>query len=283
MSVLNILVARRTHLSDSSRKVADWIIAHPAQAVLLTSQALAAQAEVSQSSIVKFTQKLGFRGYSDFKLALTEDLARKQALQTTPLHSNILLDDPLAVIAQKLVQAKTDAMFQTTNALSLEACYEAVSWIDQASRVQVLGIGGSALTAKDLSYKLLKLGITALSEQDSHVQIATARTLTEQDVQIVISFSGDRKEMLVAADAAKQKGARVIALTSTRKNKLRAMADLVFDTVADESQHRSSSIASRTAQNVITDLLFITLVQQRDESARKLIDDISSDIRLILK
>ncbi|MCG6229398.1 XRE family transcriptional regulator, partial [Vibrio furnissii] len=40
--------------------------------------------------------------------------------------------------------------------------------------------------------------------------------------------------------------------------------------------------ASRTAQNVITDLLFIILVQQRDDSARQLISDISTDIKQIL-
>ncbi|RZQ24987.1 SIS domain-containing protein [Vibrio vulnificus] len=282
MSVINKIVARRTHLSQSGRVIGDWIVENAEKAAQLTSQELAEQAQVSQSSIVKFTQRLGFKGYSAFKLALTEEIGRKQAMQVTPLHSDILADDPLAVIAQKLVKAKTDAMFQTTNALSYEACHQAVQWLSEARRVQIVGIGGSALTAKDLSYKLLKLGITTLAEQDSHVQIAVARTLSEQDVQIAISFSGERKEILVAAEAAKEQGAKVIALSSPKKSRLRQIADMTFDTIADETEHRSSAIASRSAQNVITDLLFIILVQLRDESARQMISDISSDIRQIL-
>ncbi|HAS6305709.1 TPA: SIS domain-containing protein [Vibrio vulnificus] len=282
MSVINKIVARRTHLSQSGRVIGDWIVENAEKAAQLTSQELAEQAKVSQSSIVKFTQRLGFKGYSAFKLALTEEIGRKQAMQTTPLHSDILADDPLAVIAQKLIKAKTDAMFQTTNALSYEACHQAVQWLSEARRVQIVGIGGSALTAKDLSYKLLKLGITTLAEQDSHVQIAVARTLSEQDVQIAISFSGERKEILVAAEAAKEQGAKVIALSSPKKSRLRQIADMTFDTIADETEHRSSAIASRSAQNVITDLLFIILVQLRDESARQMISDISSDIRQIL-
>ncbi|MBE3670367.1 XRE family transcriptional regulator [Vibrio navarrensis] len=281
MSVINKIVARRTQLSQSGRLIGDWIVENAEKAAQLTSQELAEQAQVSQSSIVKFTQRLGFKGYSAFKLALTEEIGRKQAMQATPLHSDILADDPLAVIAQKLIKAKTDAMFQTTNALSYEACHQAVQWLSEARRVQIAGIGGSALTAKDLSYKLLKLGITTLAEQDSHVQIAVARTLSEQDVQIVISFSGERKEILVAAEAAKEQGAKVIALSSPKKNRLRQIADMTFDTIADETEHRSSAIASRSAQNVITDLLFISLVQLRDESARQMISDISSDIRHI--
>ncbi|EJK2114101.1 SIS domain-containing protein [Vibrio navarrensis] len=281
MSVINKIVARRTQLSQSGRVIGDWIVENAEKAAQLTSQELAEQAQVSQSSIVKFTQRLGFKGYSAFKLALTEEIGRKQAMQTTPLHSDILADDPLAVIAQKLIKAKTDAMFQTTNALSYEACHQAVQWLSEARRVQIVGIGGSALTAKDLSYKLLKLGITTLAEQDSHVQIAVARTLSEQDVQIVISFSGERKEILVAAEAAKEQGAKVIALSSPKKSRLRQIADMTFDTIADETEHRSSAIASRSAQNVITDLLFISLVQFLDESARQMISDISSDIRQI--
>ncbi|EKA5634550.1 SIS domain-containing protein [Vibrio navarrensis] len=281
MSVINKIVARRTQLSQSGRVIGDWIVENAEKAAQLTSQELAEQAQVSQSSIVKFTQRLGFKGYSAFKLALTEEIGRKQAMQATPLHSDILADDPLAVIAQKLIKAKTDAMFQTTNALSYEACHQAVQWLSEARRVQIVGIGGSALTAKDLSYKLLKLGITTLAEQDSHVQIAVARTLSEQDVQIVISFSGERKEILVAAEAAKEQGAKVIALSSPKKSRLRQIADMTFDTIADETEHRSSAIASRSAQNVITDLLFISLVQFLDESARQMISDISSDIRQI--
>ncbi|EKO5173843.1 SIS domain-containing protein [Vibrio vulnificus] len=282
MSVINKIVARRTQLSQSGRVIGDWIVENAEKTAQLTSQELAEQAQVSQSSIVKFTQRLGFKGYSAFKLALTEEIGRKQAMQATPLHSDILADDPLAVIAQKLIKAKTDAMFQTTNALSYEACHQAVQWLSEARRVQIVGIGGSALTAKDLSYKLLKLGITTLAEQDSHVQIAVARTLSEQDVQIAISFSGERKEILVAAEAAKEQGAKVIALSSPKKSRLRQIADMTFDTIADETEHRSSAIASRSAQNVITDLLFIILVQLRDESARQMISDISSDIRQIL-
>lgn len=278
MSVFHKMMKQRESFSISGRKIIDWINHHPELACHSTSQEMADFIEVSQSSIVKLTQKLGYKGYSQFKLAINEDLIRRNSAQVTPLHHDILSDDPLTVIAQKLVQTKIDAMVNTTNALSMEVCDQAIRWIDAAQRVQIVGIGGSALTAKDLSYKLLKLGVTALTESDTHVQVAVARILTPQDVQIVISFSGDRKEVLLAAETAKQQGAKVIALTSPKSSKLRKIADLCFDTMADESENRSSSIASRTAQNVITDLLFIHLIQYKEDIARVLIDEIRSDV-----
>lgn len=65
MSVLQRIVSRRTQLSESGRQIGDWVLANAAQAAAMTSQDLAAWANVSQSSIVKFTQRLGFKGYSN--------------------------------------------------------------------------------------------------------------------------------------------------------------------------------------------------------------------------
>ncbi len=274
-SVTNRIMAGRTRLSASSVKVADWVITNTEMAATLTSQELADRVGVSQSCIVKFTQKIGFKGYGQFKLALSEEIGRKRANQDAPLHSNILSEDSTAIILQKLVKFKTDALFQTTNALSVENFEQAVNLIDQSQRVQIVGLGASALSGKDLGYKLLKLGITAIAESDSHAQIAIARTLTPQDVQIVISFSGNTKESIVAASAAKEKGAQVIALSSPRKSYLRDLADLNLDTIADELQNRASSIAARTAQNVITDALFVALVKKRGGAGQEMIDDIA--------
>lgn len=137
----------------------------------MTSQDLAAWANVSQSSIVKFTQRLGFKGYSEFKLALTEELGRKQVMVNQPLHSNILADDPVAVIAQKLVQTKTEAMFHTTNALRLDEFSEAISWIQQAVRYR-----SSGLVAQHWSPKISHLSCSSSALPRSRSKIAMCRS-----------------------------------------------------------------------------------------------------------
>ncbi len=73
------------------------------------------------------------------------------------------------------------------------------------------------------------------------------------------------------AELAKRNGATLIAVTSFRQTQLRQMADMVLDTLAEENELRISSISSRTAQNTITDILFLGLVQRRDEWAWALI------------
>ncbi|GGK22412.1 SIS domain-containing protein [Aliivibrio fischeri] len=283
MNILEKIQNQRSNLSSNGIKILDFILDDPASISSYSSQALAAKVGVSQSSIVKLTQRLGFKGFTAFKLAIIEDLGRKQAIlePERPIHNKINSDDSSLTIAQKLVQEKTHALIATTNAINFSEFELITTLLNQAQRIQIVGIGGSALTAKDLAFKLLKIGMTALTEQDSHVQIATANTLTKQDVQIVISYSGSRKEILMAAQTAMDKGATVIALTSTKKSPLRKLANFCIDTIADERQFRSSSISSRTAQNVITDLLFMTLLQIKSDKAKLLIDEISSTMNRI--
>ncbi|MGN2673297.1 SIS domain-containing protein [Aliivibrio fischeri] len=283
MNILEKIQNQRSNLSSNGIKILDFILDDPTSISSYSSQALAAKVGVSQSSIVKLTQRLGFKGFTAFKLAIIEDLGRKQAIlePERPIHNKINSDDSSLTIAQKLVQEKTHALIATTNAINFSEFELVTTLLNQAQRIQIVGIGGSALTAKDLAFKLLKIGMTALTEQDSHVQIATANTLTKQDVQIVISYSGSRKEILMAAQTAMDKGATVIALTSTKKSPLRKLANFCIDTIADERQFRSSSISSRTAQNVITDLLFMTLLQIKSDKAKLLIDEISSTMNRI--
>ena len=88
---------------------------------------------------------------------------------------------------------------------------------------------------------------------------------------MVLSFSGKRKDMLVTAATAKKQNATLIAITGNRQSPLAKMADYVLDTVAEENEWRSSSISSRTAQNTVTDLLFMALLQRREEQARRLV------------
>ena len=281
MSVTHKVLLSREKLSPNGKKIADWIVTDPSKVIPLTSQELAKQINVSQSSIIKFSQKLGFDGFSQFKRSLIEELSRKSAIQHTPLHTNISTSDSTSTMLQKLIKAKSEAIFQTSNALANGEFDLVVDLINKAQRVHIVGMGGSALTGKDLAYKLLKLGIAVTSEFDSHVQIGIARTLSPDDIQIVISFMGETKEINAAVEAAKERGVQVIALTSPIPSELRSLADICLDTIADELQHRASSMIARTAQNVITDALFISLVKQRGDSGQEMIQDIASHIKLL--
>lgn len=193
-------------LAQNDRKLADFLLENPEQARHLSSQKLAQMAGVSQSGVVKFAQKLGYKGFPALKLALSEVVATPQA--AVKVHNQILSTDGLKTVGEKLLAEKQAALRATLDINSEERLLMALEMLKNARRVILLGIGASGLVAKDLSYKLLKIGIMAVAEADMHVQLATVQAMSPQDLLLAISFSGERREVNLAAEEARAAGAR---------------------------------------------------------------------------
>lgn len=249
--------------SPNEQRIADFILKYPQRVKSASSKCLANEIQVSQSAIIKFTQKLGIAKFSEFKLALSEALIRQENDTITHLHDNITDKDDLSVIAHKLFLEKQQALKDSITINPPDKLSDVIDCLLYAKRIQLMGIGNSALVAKDFFYKLTKIGLSVLTEIDTHAQLAISQSLDQQDVLFVISFSGAHREILLASQRAKSRNVKVIALTSLTVNTLHTLADHLLYSVADESIFRSSSIASRTAQHAVTDLLFMGLVQKR--------------------
>ena len=113
----------------------------------------------------------------------------------------------------------------------------------------------------------MKIGIHAVAEQDMHALLATVQAMTPEDVLLAISYSGERREINLAADEALNAGAKILAITGFTPNALQQRASLCLYTIAEEQATRSAAISSTSAQMMLTDLLFMALVQQDLENA----------------
>ncbi|EKN6260619.1 MurR/RpiR family transcriptional regulator [Yersinia enterocolitica] len=265
-------------LAQNDRKLADFLLSNPEQARHLSSQKLAQQTGVSQSAVVKFAQKLGYKGFPALKQALSEIVAAPE--QAVTLHNQILSTDSLKTVGEKLLAEKAAALRATLDINSEQRLTDALDMLRSARRVILTGLGASGLVAKDLAYKLLKIGVMAVSETDMHAQLAAVQALDSRDLLLAISFSGERREINLAAEEAQRCGAKVLALTSFTPNSLQQRADHCLYTISEEPAIRSAAISSSTAQYALTDLLFMAMIQQDLESAQ---DHIKHSAALVKK
>ncbi|MGP4806442.1 MurR/RpiR family transcriptional regulator [Agrobacterium cavarae] len=260
MSVLKVIQAKLEFMTDAERQIGQFIVDDPDRMVQLSSAELAAATGRSQSSVVKFSQKIGYDGYQQLKLAVTKAKAQEWRVPSGMIHGTIDAGDNFVTIQQKLVASKVSAMQQTMEVNAEDAVTAAVSALAAARRIHLAGIGASSLVARDFSYKLLKLGLVALMDRDPHVQMANAASLNNRDVLFAISHSGSTNETIRLAELAKKGGATVVTLTGLHGNRLSQIADITLHTVADEERVRSSAITSRDAQLAICDLVFLLLI-----------------------
>lgn len=267
MNCLISIRQRYPQLAQSDRKLADFILAQPDLARHLSSQQLASQAGVSQSSVVKFAQKLGFKGFPALKLALSEALASNANPHSVPVHNQICGDDPLRLVGEKLIKDNVAAMHASLDVNSEDKLLETIALLRGARRIVLTGIGASGLVARNFSWKLMKIGVNAVAELDMHALLATVQAMTGDDLLLAISYSGARREINLAADETLRVGGKVLAITGFSPNALQQRATHCLYTIAEEQATRSAAISSTSAQMMLTDLLFMGLVQQDLENA----------------
>ena len=266
MSVLKKINAKLDGMAPGDREIGQYIVDNPDQMLRLSTAALAAEIGRSQSSVVKFSQKLGYASYQELKLAVSEAKAQEWQVPAGVIHGSIEVGDSYQVILKKLVGSKLLSIQRTVAANTERIISRALELLDGARRIHLVGVGASSLVARDFSYKLMKLGRNVLHDSDSHIQMANAATLGPGDVLFALSYSGASIETLRIAELARKRGTMVIAVTGLHDNPLSRVADIRLFTIADEERARSSSITARDAQLTLTDLLFILLVQKQPDA-----------------
>jgi len=264
MSTFVKIKALKSSLSSSESKIAEFVLNSSNAVRDLSSQELAKVTGVSQSSIIKFCQKLGYKGYPTFKLAIIDSLSR--GALDTPLHGEIKLNDSLSQIAEKLLNSKMSVLSETKKLNENAPFEQAVALIKGAKRIVICGLGGSALVGLDFASKLQKLGMPAIASSDVHAQLAYVTTFSKDDLVFAISESGATREIVAITQQAKDNHCKIISLTKYGITPVSDISDINLYSVAENESVRLSSILARTAQEFVIDILFIALTQSSKQS-----------------
>ncbi len=194
---------------NEQKIAADFLRANVSELKSVSSRKMAKLLGISQSSIVKFAQKLGAQGFTELRMALIgEYSASREKTNATALHlhSSITSDDSLEVIARKLNREKELALEQTCALFDYARLQKIIEAISKAPFIQITGLGGSALVGRDLSFKLMKIGYRVACEADTHVQATVSQALKKGDVQIAISTAAVKRDCLVRRGSTKAGG-----------------------------------------------------------------------------
>ena len=252
-----ILHLRSTYptLRPAEKRLADVILHNPEKVVHLSITELACRANVSDTTIVKFCKRLGYKGYQEFKILLAQDVVVKHV----PVYGQIEVEDEVGTIKEKIFQANIKALQDTVQVLNTRALEAAVEVISGAREIHFYGMGASGIVALDAEQKFSRIGLRASAFVDWHMQITRASLLTPDDVAVGVSYSGDTRETVKSLETARQAGAFAIAVTNYSTSDIVKVADLVLLTASQEEIFRYGAISSRIAQLSAIDALFIAV------------------------
>ena len=136
--------AERDQMSAIERRIADFILAEAHLLRDYSSQQLANALKISQSSVVKFSQKLGFKGYPDLKYSIGDSIARGDG---EPPNGNAapIRDDPHSALAESLRHSELPGPHGKTRLINpstkVDANAEAIGRAGKRSNIIGLGEG----------------------------------------------------------------------------------------------------------------------------------------------
>lgn len=250
----------------AERKLADFVLANQDTVAYQSISELAANCAVAEATVSRFCRRLGYKGYSEFKLAAANAAVRHKA--DNPLSGEILAEDSLKDVCRKLYTAETEAMAQTMEVLKLDAVARGADLLEQAKRVYCMGQGGSMLLASEAAHLFSTVSNKFSAVGDSHTQAITAALMDEEDVILFFSYSGSTKVMMETLTEAKERGGKVILITRFPNSPGAAMSDVVLQCGANENPLQSGSVAARIAQMFLIDILFSEYSRRDLDEAR---------------
>ncbi|NGQ94896.1 MurR/RpiR family transcriptional regulator [Brevibacillus sp. SYP-B805] len=248
-------------LKPSERRVAEFILANPEQVVHLSVQKLAELSGVSEATVIRLARSLNMKGYQELKLRIAGDLT-KQSAAAGGSYQEIMIQGSVESIIQSVSWNNIQSIQDTISVLSVEEVQKAADALSRARKIDVYGVGASAVIAADIKQKFSRINLWCEAYSDFHAQLTSAVSLTPQDVAIGISYSGQTEDIIQSLTEARKQGATVITLTKFGPSPVAELADIRLFTSTVEKSIRSGAMASRIAQLNVIDILFITMISK---------------------
>lgn len=254
-------------LTSSEKKIGEYILKNPKEIYKLSASELANLTETSSASVVRFSKKLGFDGFQEFKIELAkEDIKEKSQEQE---YEYIDTDDSVKDVILKIGKKNIKTIDETLQLIDEDQVEDAINSILVAKNIYLFGVGVSALVAMDLQYKLMRINKNVFMYMDSHMQLSSAARINSEDLAIAISHTGKTKEVYKSLLKAKEKGAKCISITKYGNNPISDISHIKLKIPNVEKDLRVGAISSRIAQLTLIDILFIGVAKNNFEEVEK--------------
>jgi DNA-binding MurR/RpiR family transcriptional regulator len=205
--------SRYNSLPKNHRKIADYFINNFDKIPFLNVQELSENTGASVASIVRFSQRAGYKGFSDLRDSITDSLQKGMHNgEIFPLLEKRKIDDDLLT---EVANLDIKNINDTLNMIERKSFNYVIERISSAEKVLTGGLGISYLLAEILAYQLTQVGINSSVLIHTHTLFhEQVLFLNPKDLLVLFSFPPYSKETLDLARFAEERRIDVIAITN---------------------------------------------------------------------
>ncbi|MDJ0318552.1 MULTISPECIES: MurR/RpiR family transcriptional regulator [Arthrobacter] len=261
--VVNRIQAKLPDMSAAMAKIGAFLLERPQAPLELSIMELAEQTKTSPATVTRFCRLLGYAGYVPFRVSIASELGRSDARESWKADIGRAFgpDDSPRDVLSTLVNAHTRSLEETAAVMDLALMMKIARRIAMSSHVDIYGIGGSAVMAKELQSRLYRIGINAHHWSEVHAGLTSAAIQDANTVAIGISNTGRTEETLQMLREAGEAGALTIALSNNPGSPLAESADESIITSVHEQFLQPDDLSAKHVQLLVIDLLYLLVAQ----------------------
>lgn len=264
IDLIKLMQQNFARLSKGQKLIAEYIMENYDKAAFMTAAKLGETVGVSESTVVRFADTLGYNGYRELQNELQEVIKNK----LTTVQRISLVDDysNKENLLKKVFKKDMSNINKTIDEIDYEIFQEAVNEILNSEKVYVLGLRSSSFLAGYLGFYLnfILENVTVVTAGPSDI-FEQLLKVTNKDIVIGISYPRYSTRTLEALNYVKRKGCKVIGITDS----LISPAAQISDITLLASSNMVSFVDSLVAPMSLINALVIAIgMEKKDDITR---------------
>lgn len=267
-SVINQICASMDSFFDTEKKIGDYIVRNPKKVVDMTVGELAKECGVSEASVSRFCKRIELKGFHHLKISLARELV--DAKDDGEISGHISVDDMEGSL-RGILSNKMEELRQTVAMIDREKLKKILGVINNADTVLMAAVGNTIPVAMDGAYKLNQIGIRAISTPIWETELGYSYNLTDKDVVVAISNSGESTGVIQILEAAKSRGAVAISITNNARSSVAELSTYHITTATREKLFLDGYCFSRVSATMVIEIIYLLLASMRKESYESIV------------
>lgn len=256
-SVVPMIESNYDNFTVVEKTIADFFIRNRKR-MDFSAKAVAEMLYVSEASLSRFAKKCGYRGYREFVYQYEETFVEKQESMTG--NTRMILN-----VYQELLN-------KTYNLVDELQIARIGRYLNQSDRVVVCGIGSSGLTAEEMEFRFMRIGVDIDSVKDADLMRMRAVFQDRESLVVGISISGEKEDVLYLLKESHRRGARTVLLTAKNKGIFEEFCDEIVLIPSLRHLNHGNVISPQFPILVMLDIIYSYYVEQ-DKFAKELLHD----------
>ena len=252
-SLMSRIDGMSNQFTKTDWKIVQFIKTAPQEFLTGSAQSLAAKINVSDASIVRFAQKVGFSGLSELKYTLQNELEKESTIISHNSYTLLMQDYNILI----------EALFKLIKPDHIDILRKQLL---AAKRIYIVGLDQNRNVAELATNKFTLLGMDVQAITTRDALKFRASLATQEELFIIITFSGNRHALAEALGEIIQNDSFIALISNYEKSICSAYADIVFLIPKTNSLKNNDNITREIFILMLFDIIFLNFLNEDSKS-----------------